>query len=179
MAAEELTKTVEDTVSKVNDELAVGEDLEFQRRWWRAERVIWVFLAAILLLDIAGAFGRGYLARTDRTSPDGSIHAQYERVLRFGTQSKLKLDFGPAAVHDHKIQLWASESLASQLGSQQIVPQPSAGMPDQGGILYTFPVNSLPASVIIGLQPTAAGLHSVQLRAGSAQNLELHFLVMP
>jgi hypothetical protein len=33
-------KPVEHTIEKVNDEIAVGSDLEFQRRWWRFERVI-------------------------------------------------------------------------------------------------------------------------------------------
>lgn len=37
------TKPVEDTVPKVNNEVAVGEDLNFQRAWWKVERGIWIF----------------------------------------------------------------------------------------------------------------------------------------
>ncbi len=53
------TRPVEDTVPKVNDEVAVGDDLEFQRRWAIAERIIWAVLVVFLVLSFLGAFGRG------------------------------------------------------------------------------------------------------------------------
>ncbi len=56
-------KPVEDSVAKVNDEIAVGEDLNFQRRWWRFENAAWMFFGLIILLDLAGLFGRGPLPR--------------------------------------------------------------------------------------------------------------------
>ena len=55
--SEQKTEPVEeDSVPKVNDDIAVGEDLEFQRRWWRFERSVWILFAFILLLNIAGVF---------------------------------------------------------------------------------------------------------------------------
>ncbi|MCU1261683.1 MAG: hypothetical protein JWO80_4568 [Bryobacterales bacterium] len=59
------TKRVEENVSKVNDEIAVGSDLEFQRKWWRIERTLWVVLAALLVFDVPGCFGRGSLANAE------------------------------------------------------------------------------------------------------------------
>jgi hypothetical protein len=58
------TKPVEDTVPKIGNELAVGEDLEFQRRWWRFERVVWTIFLLILVADLAGLLGRGPLSKT-------------------------------------------------------------------------------------------------------------------
>ena len=59
MATKTLTKPVQDSVAKVNDEVAVGEDLEFQRKWWRFENAAWVFFTLIIILDLCGLFGRG------------------------------------------------------------------------------------------------------------------------
>jgi hypothetical protein len=71
------TKPVEDSVAKVNDEIAVGEDLEFQRKWWRFEKIAWIFFALIIVLDLAGLFGRGPLARARRHAADATIDVRY------------------------------------------------------------------------------------------------------
>ena len=57
-AAPDSTQPVTDSVPKINDELAVGEDLAFQRRWWRFENAVWIFFALLVILDLIGAFGR-------------------------------------------------------------------------------------------------------------------------
>jgi hypothetical protein len=47
MSGAAFEKPVTDPVAKINKELAVGEDLAFQRRWWRFEGVVWaIFVAA-------------------------------------------------------------------------------------------------------------------------------------
>jgi hypothetical protein len=56
MATKTFTKPVQDSVAKVNDEVAVGEDLDFQRKWWRFENAAWVFFTLIIILDLGGLF---------------------------------------------------------------------------------------------------------------------------
>ena len=63
---------VADSVPKINNEVAVGEDLNFQRRWWKFEGVMWWLIAGMLLLNFAGAFGRGPLAHV-RISSDAMV----------------------------------------------------------------------------------------------------------
>ena len=67
------SKPVEDTVPKVDDTIAVGEDLEFQRKWWRFERVAWIIFALFVLADVLGLFGRGYLANAERAAGMGRL----------------------------------------------------------------------------------------------------------
>ncbi len=179
MAAPSATKRLSDTVPKVNDELAVGEDLEFQRRWWTFENGVWILFALIVLLDLAGAFGRGPLAKAHAQAPDGSISVQYERIERFSTPSRLLVTFGPSAIHDGKAQLWASESLLKTLGNQRVSPQPTLSQVGDGGVLYTFDASKLPASAEFALQPLSAGSHFLDLRVPGAQELKLKIFVMP
>ena len=73
MSGTAFTRPIDDCVEKVNGEVAVGEDLPFQRKWWRFERATWIFFGLILLLDVAGVFGRGPVAKAQRRAPDGSI----------------------------------------------------------------------------------------------------------
>ncbi len=118
------TKPVEDSVPKVNDEIAVGSDLKFQRRWWRFEKAVWTFFTLILILNLAGVFGRGPLAKARKRLPDGSMDIKYERIERYGTPSILEIQFGPDAIRDGKVQVWASDSLVKALGTERVIPQP-------------------------------------------------------
>ncbi len=61
MADSTETRPVEDTVPKVDNEVAVGEDLPFQRKWWKFENAVWIVFSIVILLDLLGVFGRGYL----------------------------------------------------------------------------------------------------------------------
>jgi hypothetical protein len=112
------TEPVHDSVARVNDELAVGSDLKFQRRWWKFERGVWIFFTLLIVLDVLGVFGRGPLAKARMRAGDGSVDVTWERVERHGTPSYMTVHFGPAAIRDGKVRLWVSESLIKELGNQ-------------------------------------------------------------
>ena len=147
---------VEDSVPKVSgdqtsgsdneSQLAVGEDLEFQRRWWRFESVVWSFFLLILIADVLGLFGRGWLAKAQRATPDHALTLDYERIERASTPSIMTLHFGPEAIHNHQIQLYISDSLVKPLGAQRISPQPQTSAVGNRGITYTFAATQAPPS---------------------------------
>ncbi len=179
MAAQVQTRPVEDSVSKVNDEVAVGENLEFQRRWWRFERIIWSVFLLILIADVLGCFGRGPLAKARTATSDGSMNITYERVERFGTPSILTIHFGKSAIRDGKVQLWVSDSLIKELGNQRVVPQPASSTLDGKGILYTFPVTPHPNSIEFALEPSSPGIFSLTFRVPGMQEADIKIYVMP
>src|ERR1700761_999470 len=94
------TNPVEDTVPKIDGELAVGSDLEFQRKWWRFSSFIWKFFALVIVADLFGCFGRGPLAHATAETPDKTLVVNYERIERFSTPSILRVNFGPKAIRD-------------------------------------------------------------------------------
>src|SRR5436309_1257062 len=98
MPTEPSTQPVDNPLSKVNNELDVGSDLEFQKRWWRFENIIWWAFTIVILLDLAGAFGRGPLAKAQWKSSDGNVMIKYDRVERYSTPSIMTIEAGPAAV---------------------------------------------------------------------------------
>jgi len=179
MAATAQTEPVRDTVPKVNDELAVGSDLEFQQRWWRFTRVLWMFFTALIIADLLGCFGRGWLANARIRTNDGTMDVQYERIERFSTASIMRIEFGPSAIHDGKVQLWMGESFLKSLGNQRVVPQPLLSVIGQGGITYTFPVTTVPAAVEFGLEPLKPGLYELNLRVPGAEQINPKVFVMP
>ena len=124
MVTNSFSQPVEESVSKVNNEIEVGEDLDFQRKWWRFENFVWVIFSLIIVLDLCGVFGRGPFAKAERRTADGTIDVKYERIERTESPSILTIRFGQSAIVDGKIKLYISESLVQGLGTQRIIPAP-------------------------------------------------------
>jgi hypothetical protein len=78
MVSKPFTKPVEDSVARVNYEVAVGEDLEFQRKWWKFENAAWVLFTLIIIIDLLGVFGRGPVAKAKHRTGG----RQYGRKVR-------------------------------------------------------------------------------------------------
>lgn len=179
MTTQPHTTPVEDTVPKVAGELAVGENLVFQRRWWRFERIIWPIFLLIVLLDLLGGLGHGWLAKAKATTPDGALTLDYERIERANTPSTMTLHFSPAAVRDGQIKVFVSDSVVQELGAQRIAPQPAVSAVGEDGINYTFPATVGPAEVQIQLQPSDPGVHRFRVRIPEAAAIEARVLVLP
>lgn len=172
-------KPVEDTVGKVNNEIAVGADLDFQRKWWRFEFAVWVFFTILVIMDLLGCFGRGYFADARKQAADGSMDVRYERVERFGTPSVMTIQFGQSAIRDGKLQLWVSENIVKRLGNQRVVPQPAVSNVGNGGLLYTFPTTTPPAFVQFAFSPASLGLTHLTLQVPGMETLNVDVFVMP
>jgi hypothetical protein len=171
MGRAEFQSPVIDSVPKVNHEVAVGEDLEFQRKWWAFEKLVWTFFGVVLLLALLGVFGRGWLAKAERRSADGGLTLKYDRIQRTGTPSDLSVIFGPNAIRNGQVRLFVSESVINKLGAQRISPQPAKSTLGDGGVVYTFEANGRPATVVFALEPSGPGSFAYRVGlpdAGSA-----------
>jgi hypothetical protein len=169
----------ENATSRVNNELSLGSDMEFQRKWWRFEKVVWWLLLLVVVAALCGVFGRGFLAHAKTAAKDGSMRVEYDRFARFSTPSMIRVEFGATAAHEGKVQLWASNDLMKTLGAQRVVPQPLESTLASGGVVYTFPVQASPAMVQFTIQPAQPGIHHVSLRVPNAEQVTLETMVWP
>ncbi len=179
MATDVQMKPITDSVAKTDGAVAVGEDLEFQRKWWRFERVVWSLFALILLADVSGLLGRGPLSKAQAQTADGSLRIKYEKVERANTPSIMTLLPGQAALHDGAVQIFISDSIVKELGAQRVVPQPERSTVGNGGVTYTFPATQLPVTVQIALQPSFVGSHEFQVKVPGQEAVSGKVLVLP
>lgn len=107
------------------------------------------------------------------------MDVQYERIERSATPSILIIQFGPSAIREGKVRLWASETMVKALGAQRVIPEPSASAIGDGGISYTFSAGTAPASVQFALQPLAPGVHTLSLRVPGSEQMTMNILVIP
>jgi hypothetical protein len=177
--SEPIAERVVDRIPSVDGAVAVGEDLDFQRRWWRFEKAAWLLLAVVLIADALGAFGRGWLAQAELTAADGSMRVRYERVERTGTPSEMTIEFGPSAVRDQKVRMFASQTTVKELGAQRVIPQPIASEIGPGGVTYTFSAAGSPATASIAMQPSFPGVHHIELRVLGSDPVRATIVILP
>lgn len=169
----------DDAIPKVDNAVAVGEDLKFQERWWIFEYVVWSVFVLALIADAVGIFGRGWLAHAALKTPGSGMEVKYERVDRTGTPSRLSIAFDQDAVANGQVQLLASDSMIKGLGAMRIIPAPEHSVVGQDGILYTFPATGGTAQVEFELQPPAPGNQHWKLQVPGKQAVEANVFVVP
>jgi hypothetical protein len=173
------TSPVEDSVPKVDDRIAVGENLDFQRKWWKFENAIWMFFLLILVADLLGLFGRGWLSKATRSDSAQTLALDYERIARASTPSIMTFHFGPNSIHNGHIRLYVSESIVKTLGAQRVSPQPATSALGDDGITYTFDATRLPATAEIQLSPSFPGVHSFHVQVEGGTPIEASVVVVP
>lgn len=168
-----------DEVPKIDDAVAIGEDLRFQERWWTFEKIIWSVFLIVLLADVLGVFGRGWLSKAKCGGPEAGIRVDFERVLRASTPSIMDIHVDADAVQNGTVKLYVSDTVVKQLGAQRIAPQPERSEIGNKGLTYTFPVNGTPAEVQIALEPSFPGVHTFVLQVPGKALLNERVVVVP
>jgi hypothetical protein len=67
----------------------VNEDMSYQLKVWRFERVGWYVLVLLVILTLLGLFSRGPLSTRELQSGDGRIGVEYELFHRNGSINPL------------------------------------------------------------------------------------------
>ncbi len=178
MSEQPFLSSIEDSVPKAGD-VAVGEDLDFQRRWWKFERAVWLLFLLILVADLLGLFGRGWLAKAQSTDAAQTVTLDYERIERASTPSIMTFHFKPAAIRNGEIQLYVSEDIIRSLGAQRISPEPKTSVMGNDGVTYTFPATKPPTIAEIQLEPSFPGSHHFRVQVLGGQPIDASVFVVP
>ncbi len=75
--------------------LEIDQDLTFQRREWRMQRIGRGLLIAVVGAALAGLFGGGPLSSARARTPDGRIDVRFERFLRFRAPTRIEIALQP------------------------------------------------------------------------------------
>jgi len=96
------------------------------------------------------------------------------------TPSILSLQFRPDAVQNGTVQLFVSNTVVKELGTQRVSPQPERSVLGNNGVTYTFPVQGRgPATVDLQLQSSFPGIHAFTLQVPGKQAVGGNIVVLP
>ncbi len=135
-------------------------DIGYELRWWRFEKAFWALAAFVLVLGLAGIFGRGPLSEASARGAGGRLTLHYERIARFSTPDTLEVRVRSASAGDRAVivHLSGEQLVANRL--EVVQPHPLLVRPDGArGAYFTFaiPSGERYADVSFTQQPATAG----------------------
>ena len=158
--------------------LEIWQDLAFERRQWKVQRVGWIVIAIILLLALLGVFGNGPLSHAETSA--GALRAEYERFTHADAPTTLHIHV--RAPGQGNVRLAINRDYLDAIPIQHIRPAPlrveSAGN-DQ---VYEFAApDAGDLHVSIDASPQAPSLPTavVRLQGANAATLGFRQVVYP
>lgn len=155
------------------------ENMHWQRREWRLQRIGSLLLFAVVILGCCGLFSKGFLSNQKIISSDGRLEVEYERFgLRDSNMSltirELKPFSGPFVVT-----LNSEEMDNFQI--QTLQPPPLHASSDNHGMTLFWPRDSVKngASVWIVLQPQNPGRYQVTVTNDHGSQLRFTQWIYP
>ena len=135
--------------------LEIDEDVAFQRKEWRFQRV---GLAALFLFVLAALLGLtgmgGPLSRGEAGDSNGPLRVEYERFVRRGSSSKVTLHVHGAT---GAIRFWVSAPYLEHVQIDSVAPAPDLESVETDRHIYGIRAGSPDVSVTVNLRHEEAG----------------------
>lgn len=119
--------------------LDLNQDLLFQRRSWRVQRVAWVVMAGIVVAALLGLFGSGPLSSATVSTPNGVIQVRYERFGRLDSPLVTNVRLAPGTGDaDGRVRLWVSREYLSRVAGDGLSPVPESTLTAADRVVFVF-----------------------------------------
>jgi hypothetical protein len=162
-------------------DLEIDQDLVFERRSLRVERIGLVFLVALLIAAGLGLLGSGPLSHA--TARAEGLTVDYQRFSRYQTSETLTLRLDAGATGTPEVRVWLDRPYVDGSRLESVVPPPvrAEGGLDRLILVFAVADPGRPLTVSLTLQPERIG--SVQGAAGlegpTAARVAFRKLVFP
>lgn len=136
--------------------LQLERDMPLQQREWSTQKVAWPVLYLLVVLLMLGAFGDGLMSRTALRSSDGNLQMEYERFVRRGGSTQLRLVLQPTSGLTEVV---LSSAYANRIEIRAMMPLPERMISEGDAVRFGF--GSRPPSemrVILHIEPRSAGM---------------------
>ncbi|MEI7037631.1 hypothetical protein [Fulvimonas yonginensis] len=167
---------------QTNDQrLQIEEDRDHQYFEWRAERIGWVAMAALLAAGLLGLLGYGPLSRA-RAGEPGTLSVQYDHLQRSSAPSQYRFVVSPLLVRHGELRLRFDDALLEEVEMKSIVPEPTETRSGPGYTEFVFAMDATgkaPGRIQFQYQPTTFGHVRGRVTADGAAPLVIDQIVYP
>jgi len=159
--------------------LSTPDRLRFQEDNWRAGRIGWAALAALVAAALLGLFGDGALSNAESASSDGSLTVGYRRLLRAESPAQLDVTAAPSLADGGRLAIRLDAAYLARFETVTIEPEPeSTALGNDRTTFYFATTATRPVTVRFRLEARRAGSASGAVEAGAAR-VELRQFVYP
>jgi len=157
--------------------LDIAEDMEFQRRSWKVQRVGWGVIGLIVAAAIAGWFGTGPLANAHVQSAVFEI--EYERFVRRHRATELTVRaLAPAG--SGALRLVIDNHYLERAQISDIVPPPLRKEGGRQSTAFVFESRpAVPDRIVFRVKPEHAGPLEARIALDGGDTLAFHQFVFP
>jgi hypothetical protein len=149
-----------------HDSLQLHEDLRFQAREWRWQRLGRWLLLAFVVAAAAGLFGGGPLSSAVASADGGALNIEYERFARAGAAMRLSIEDRAAA---QPVAMRVNRAYFDQLRIDRITPEPTAiTIESDDAVLLFDRVGVAPFTIVIDGQLRRPGRLRATVRTAGA-----------
>src|SRR5688572_13697292 len=142
-------------VMKKRRDLEIDEDLEFQQKEWRAQRIGFALLISFVLAALLGVTGMGGpLSHATAGDRSAAVFVEFERFVRRGAMSTIRLHLraNPGAVR-----FWVSAPYFEHVRVESVMPQPEIVSADAQRHVYTIRSGSPEVIVTLEIEHQSVG----------------------
>lgn len=173
-------ESTEPLTPKRPDGFEVDEDVAFQQRDWKFERVGWIAIALIVVAAMAGLFGRGGVSDAVAETTDGTLRVEYGRLMRHRAPSELTVHVRPRA-GDTSVTIAINDDFLRAVRVEQLVPEPESQRSIVEHTLYTLPTGPGSSRVRLTLYfvPDDIGKRRLTITVPGRDSVQLGLFVFP
>ncbi|MGE0405495.1 MAG: hypothetical protein AB7O65_04275 [Candidatus Korobacteraceae bacterium] len=160
-------------------ELELSQDLNFQHRYWRFQRIGWATLAVILAAAGAGLFGTGPISHAVATSQ--GVKVEYSRFARRDALTRFTVRVPASKVPGNMLRIGIDSPLLKQGTIQRIEPAPERSANGRNHASFTFSLDaqSSEAAVTFEVKPQKIGRQPLNVTVERYSTIELWQFVYP
>ena len=161
--------------------LEIDEDIEFQRRAWKVQKIAFWVLVALLAAAVLGFFGPGLISYREAQDGEGQLKAKYHRWLRFGSPGTLQFEIKGGSTSEGKAQIWIERRYIESLQIESIVPEPESVKTGEDRFVYEFSLedSQRSAGIFFHFVPRESGSLNGRAALGNNLPLEISQVVYP
>ena len=162
-------------------DLELSQDLDFQRRSWRVQRIGQGLMLLVVLAALLGLLGGGPLSRATAGAANAPLQVDYGRFVRHGGPTQMDIRLQPGAAHGGSARVWLDRAYVDGIEIERIEPEPTCVEAGHDRISYVFTMNppDQPATVTFSIMPDQMGLRTVRVGLDGGNTLTFRQMVYP
>ena len=157
----------------------IDQDLNFQEREWRWERISWIVIASIMIAGLMGLFGHHPFARVRSQTPNGQVVIDYERFGRYDSSGQIFIKSAPAHGQDNMVHVWLDAEYLDAINVVSVSPWPLRGEAREGQRAFVFRTDGTPFSATLSIQFRTMGLVRGRVGVSEQEPVSLTHMVWP
>lgn len=158
-------------------ELEISQDLGWQRRSWRVQRVAWGLLVVFLAAAALGLLGGDGPFREATAGPSAAI--EYDRFTRLGSPTELRITPPANAASPEEVEIAVAGDYLGEFEITSVLPEPASVRTAEDELIYTFAAGESPGAIAFSLEPRKPGVQSGEVRIGAGEPVRFSQVVYP